>query len=121
MLARVRPAAPGPSSGGRLSEPVGSHLHYPEHLRGLVPHAVGRLFLIMSPSPDAFVDIFQVWERRVEAIGCHRSQGRHRPENQALLHTIAAERGRQSGFPLPEAFASSCLADPGTRLSKNGG
>ena len=72
--------------------------------RGLSPHRVAMLYLIMSDQPDTFVDIEPVWEQRMEALRQHVSQGRDRPEVEAFFRRIAGELGLKGGHQLAEGF-----------------
>lgn len=80
-------------------------LFYPEQLRnGLTPHRVEMLYLIMSDRPDTFVDIEPVWERRMEALRQHTSQGRDHPDMEAFFRRVTAELGMKSGYQRAEGF-----------------
>lgn len=80
-------------------------LFYPEQLRdGLEPHKPEVIYLIMSDSPDLFVDIGDIWATKWAALEKHRSQGRHLRENEEAMLRIAKENGDRSGLPLAEAF-----------------
>lgn len=80
-------------------------LFYPEHIQeGLRPHKPSVIYLIMSQSPGFFVDVSPVWEVKLRALHCHRSQGRHLPENDRETRRIAQDLGRKAGVQLAEAF-----------------
>ncbi len=80
-------------------------LFYPEQVRaGLAPHRVEMLYLIMSDQPDTFVEIEAVWDRRMEALRQHRSQGRDLPEMDDFFRRIASDLGIKGGCRLAEGF-----------------
>lgn len=80
-------------------------LFYPEQLeQGLSPHRVAALYLIMSDTPDTFVDIGPVWERRMTALSQHHSQGRDDPEMEQFFIRIAGALGKRAGCQLAEGF-----------------
>lgn len=80
-------------------------LFYPEQLRnGLNPHRVEMLYLMMSDQPDTFVDIEPVWEKRMDALRQHVSQGRDHPDMQPFFHRIASDLGARAGYRLAEGF-----------------
>ena len=80
-------------------------LFYPEQVRrGLAPHRVEMLYLIMSDQPDVFIDIAPVWDTRLAALRQHRSQGRDRPELEDFFRRIASDLGARGGCALAEGF-----------------
>lgn len=80
-------------------------LFYPEQTAaGLAPHRVEMLYLIMSDRPDVFVDVEPVWERRMEALRQHASQGRDQPEMEEFFRRIASELGAKGGYQVAEGF-----------------
>ncbi len=82
-----------------------SPLCEPEQVvEGLSLHKPDMLMLIMSSLPDLFVDIEPVFERRMEALSHHRTQGRHRPEVRPFFHQVAERLGTQGGYVLAEGF-----------------
>jgi LmbE family N-acetylglucosaminyl deacetylase len=47
----------------------------PEDLeRGLIPRQVTGVALALSPKPNTFIGIDRTWEKKVQALRCHRSQ-----------------------------------------------
>ena len=80
-------------------------LFYPEQLQaGLSPHKPEHLYFIMSQSPDTFVDISQVWARKIDAVHVYKSQGRHLPEVEPFFRHIAGELGAKVRVDLAEGF-----------------
>ena len=50
-------------------------LSYPEHeALGLEPHKVGEVFVSGPEEPEFFIDIHDTFEKKVDALMCHRSQ-----------------------------------------------
>lgn len=82
-----------------------SPLCEPEQVRkGLPIHRPEVLMLIMSQEPDVFVDIEPVFTLRMQALRQHVTQGRDRPEQEALFRRITGELGRRGGYRLAEGF-----------------
>jgi len=80
-------------------------LFYPDQVkRGLSPHRVGMLYLIMSDAPDAFVDVEPVWDQRMKALRQHVSQGRDHGDVEDFFRRIAGKLGDKGGFRLAEGF-----------------
>ncbi|MCS6907182.1 MAG: PIG-L deacetylase family protein [Anaerolineales bacterium] len=52
-----------------------AHLYFPELLEeGLEPHTVRELWVSLPVEPNVFLDVTPLWERKIEAILCHKSQ-----------------------------------------------
>ncbi len=80
-------------------------LFYPDQLqRGLSPHRVEMLYLIMSDQPDTLIDIEPVWQQRMAALRRHASQGRDRPDVETFFRRITGELGVRGGCRLAEGF-----------------
>jgi LmbE family N-acetylglucosaminyl deacetylase len=80
-------------------------LFHPEHVQeGLEPWKPDVLYLIMSGSPDAFVDISATWDAKWRAVRQHRSQGRDAEGMHDFFKAIAVELGGRSGLCLAEGF-----------------
>jgi LmbE family N-acetylglucosaminyl deacetylase len=79
-------------------------LAFPEHvLAGLQPHKVGQVWLFASDIADTYVDIADVFERKIEARLAHASQGD--PERVRTRFRERAETlSKPSGLPYAEAF-----------------
>lgn len=75
-----------------------------EHLE---PWTVPELWLMTGPTPNQYVDVTSVFERKVEALRLHTSQTAHFDDLAGLLRTWLAEHARAAGLPpgrLAEAF-----------------
>lgn len=80
-------------------------LFYPDQLeRGLSPHRVEMLYLVMSDAPDVFVNVEPVWEQRMEALRQHVSQERDHPDMEEFFRRIAGELGAKEKYRLAEGF-----------------
>lgn len=80
-------------------------LFYPAQIKaGLAPHKPDALYFIMSQSPNVFVDVQPVWERKLAAIQVHASQGRHLPGVENFFQRIAWQVGHIQGLALAESF-----------------
>jgi len=80
-------------------------LFYPDQLKqDLAPHRVEMLYLIMSDTPNVFVDIESVWDQRMSALRQHVSQGRDHPDMEGFFRGIAGELGDNAGCHLAEGF-----------------
>ncbi len=76
-----------------------SPLCEPEQVvEGLSLHKPDMLMLIMSSQPTLFVDIEPVFERRMEALSHHTTQGRHRPEVRPFFYQVAERLGTQGAM-----------------------
>lgn len=76
---------------------------FPELLaEGLEPHKVSELYLDLTLHPDTYVDISDTIDRKLAAVGCHRSQ--IGPDSITMVREWAAEAGARSGFAFAEAF-----------------
>ena len=62
------------------------------------------LYLIMSGSPDTFVDISAAWEAKWDAVRQHRSQGRDAEGMHGFFQSIALDLGGRSSLGLAEGF-----------------
>ena len=79
-------------------------LAFPEQvLAGLQPHKVGQVWLFASDIADTYVDIAEIFERKIEARLAHASQGD--PERVRTRFRERAETlSEPSGLPYAEAF-----------------
>lgn len=83
------------------------HLFYPEHLaQGLRPHKVKEVYIWGSDNPNTYIDITATFERKMEALACHKSQVRSWPWEQLKerMRGMAASYGKGRGMELAEAF-----------------
>lgn len=80
-------------------------LFYPDQLAaGLAPHRVSALYLMMSESPDCYVDISNTLATKVAAIRKHSSQWGEHPDLEGFFRRMAQDAGAHWGVPLAEAF-----------------
>jgi LmbE family N-acetylglucosaminyl deacetylase len=81
---------------------------HPELLdEGLEPHTVKEIWLMAMPTVGVAVDITDVFERKVAALACHKSQGGDDPAMAELLGGWARGSARAAGLPegsLAEVF-----------------
>ena len=80
---------------------------YPEHMKeGLQPHKVRQVYLWGSDQPDTFLDVTEYFDRKMEALFCHKSQvgdgsdGARRDRWKERYQ----EAGRKAGVELAESF-----------------
>ncbi|MFF8597273.1 PIG-L deacetylase family protein [Streptomyces sp. NPDC015220] len=82
---------------------------HPELLKeeGLGPWIVPELWLMTGPTPNQYVDVTAVFDRKVDALRIHTSQTAHFDDLAGLLRDWLAEHARAGGLPqgrLAEAF-----------------
>jgi len=82
---------------------------HPELLRdeGLEPWTVAEFWLLNSPAPNRYVDITEVFERKLDAIRAHVSQTQHHDDLAARMRERIAPNAAAAGLPaerLVEAF-----------------
>ena len=77
---------------------------YPELLeQGLEPHVVEQVYLVLSDTPDTWVDIADVLEAKIELICLHASQ--FPPDHTRKAFTrLAREAGELRGLAAAESF-----------------
>lgn len=83
------------------------HAHVELLAEGLEPHAVPEVWVAGLEPVDVFVDITDVLDRKVAALGAHSSQVSERFDPSVLLRDWAAETTSRLGLPdgrLTEAF-----------------
>ena len=81
-------------------------LSYPEHeAAGLSPHKVEEIYCWGSDDPNLCIDITSTFERKLQALQCHKSQiGGHRGRLEDRVRERAAILGKEKCIPLAEAF-----------------
>ncbi|MBX6341956.1 MAG: PIG-L family deacetylase, partial [Thermomicrobiaceae bacterium] len=80
--------------------------YFPEQVAAGYPsHVVGAAMLFGTDQPNAFVDIAEVFERKIAALELHVSQAGAFPGGlRARMRRRAEEAGRPAGLALAEAF-----------------
>lgn len=77
-------------------------LSYPEHEReGLAPHKVGEIFVVGPEEPEFFIDTSDVFEKKVDALMCHKSQVGD--DREAFVERLTTMTRRMSA-PAPEGM-----------------
>ena len=71
---------------------------------GLAAHAVRRLYLFWSERPDAYVDVSATFQRKLDALGEHRSQISDADRLFSRIREWAAEDGAAIGVEAAEAL-----------------
>ncbi|MFD8147161.1 PIG-L deacetylase family protein [Streptomyces sp. NPDC059708] len=74
---------------------------------GLEPWIVPELWLMTGPTPNQYVDVTPVFDRKVEALRIHTSQTAHFDDLAGLLREWLGEHARTAGLPagrMAEAF-----------------
>jgi LmbE family N-acetylglucosaminyl deacetylase len=85
-------------------------LYFPEHMRdGLKPCRVKRIFLFASDQPDFWVDIGVTIEKKIAALGHHRSQVIQWPRWEEWMRKRAQDAGASQGLKYAEAFKQLIL------------
>ena len=82
-------------------------LTFPELLEeGLEPHKVREVYLWGSDQPDTFIDVTDTFDKKVEALFCHRSQMGDPTDGdrRARWRQRYEEAGRRIDAPLAESF-----------------
>ena len=78
---------------------------------GLAAHAVRRLYLFWSERPDAWVDVTGTLDRKLAALGEHRSQIRDMDALATRIRSWAAEEGEPIGAGAAEALRVIVIDD----------
>jgi LmbE family N-acetylglucosaminyl deacetylase len=83
------------------------------NLEGLEPWEVGEVWLIGGPSPNHYVDITDVFDRKLTALQAHESQTAHRDRLEEEMRERLAPNSQAAGLPadrLVEAFQVVTIA-----------
>jgi len=82
-----------------------TRLVFPELLdEGLEPHQVKEIYLTGSNEPDAWVDISDTIDLKIEALREHKSQVGEWSELEQTIRERAAEMAKGQDFPVAEGF-----------------
>ena len=82
-----------------------TRLVFPELLdEGLEPHQVKEIYLTGSNEPDAWVDISDTIDLKIEALREHKSQVAEWTELEQTIRQRAAEMAAGHGYPVAEGF-----------------
>jgi len=85
-------------------------LYFPEHMKdGLKPCRVKRALLFASDQPDFWVDIGGTIEKKIAALGHHRSQVIQWPRWEEWMRKRAQDAGVHQGLKYAEAFKQLIL------------
>lgn len=80
-------------------------LYFADHMKdGLEPCRVKRALLFASDQPDFWVDIERTIEKKIQALGHHRSQVKRWPNWEEWMRKRAQEAGASQGLKYAEAF-----------------
>ncbi|HVB14310.1 MAG TPA: PIG-L deacetylase family protein [Candidatus Dormibacteraeota bacterium] len=78
---------------------------YPELLsEGLPPHSVREVLVTGTESPDHFVDVTTMVDRKFAALACHRSQQAPGQDVSARVRERMAKMGEPHGIAYAESF-----------------
>ncbi len=83
------------------------HLAYPDLLRaGIEPHKVKEVLLFHSDSPNIQFDITKMFDLKLAALRCHKSQVGNRDwhDLEKMLRAWAMEMAKGTDYELAEAF-----------------
>ena len=83
------------------------HLSFPEHKEmGLEPHKVSYIYMWGSENPDTRVDISDLLELKIQALGRHVSQvgGENGGDFRTFIREWAKRAGEELGVEFAEAF-----------------
>jgi LmbE family N-acetylglucosaminyl deacetylase len=101
--------ATGEATMGAVFPDARNPFAHPELLdqEGLKPWEVGEVWLIASPNPNHYVDVTDVFDRKLAALRAHQSQTAHRDRLAEELRERLAPNGQAAALPagrLAEAF-----------------
>lgn len=86
-------------------------LSFPEHLvEGLQPHKVLDIYLFGTSEPDTWIDIADVFDKKVEALRCHKTQIRNPEELEQRIRERAKQAAEGQNMELAEAFCRIQMA-----------
>lgn len=80
-------------------------LHFNEHeLEGLKPHKTGMILFWGTEEPDVFIDISEFMDRKLDSLGCHKSQLSGLDGAFERLRASGEQAGKHLGLKYAEAF-----------------
>lgn len=81
-------------------------LSFPELLeQGFMPHKVRELLFWGAEQPNFFSDVTNTFDRKLNALYCHKSQVTHFPKGwEDGFKSMHAQRAKDRGFELAETF-----------------
>ena len=71
---------------------------------GLEPHSVNTMYLFFTDKPNAWVDVSDTIDTKIDALRQHVSQLRKPEELEGMLRGWSAEAGKEIGTRAAEAF-----------------
>jgi LmbE family N-acetylglucosaminyl deacetylase len=81
---------------------------HPELLEeGYEPHTVGELWVVAFSAPNVAVDVTKTFDRKIEALRCHRSQVGEGEQLPTMIRSWLEPMGKAAGLPaggLAESF-----------------
>jgi LmbE family N-acetylglucosaminyl deacetylase len=92
--------------------------YYPEHFAaGLSPHAVAEIYFFAAAQPNVWIDVEPTFDRKLKALGCHRSQIKEPEAMAQMVRSWFAEWGQEKGMAYAERFRQlQIFHDPRQRL-----
>ena len=83
----------------------GSPRFFPELLsKGLEPHSANEFLFFGTHAPNHWVDITEVIDLKIEALGCHKSQKLEWMDVESFVRAHFSEMGKAAGYSYAEAF-----------------
>jgi len=81
------------------------HLFLPAQTgAGFSPHCPHEIYFTYPENPDLFVDISETLDKKLEALGQHRSQLEIHPNWKKMIAERALECGKKGSMPYAESF-----------------
>ncbi len=83
----------------------GSPRFFPDLLSGgLEPHSANEVLFFGTHAPNHWVDITEVIDLKIEALGCHKSQQLEWRDFESFIRAYCGEMGKVAGYTYAEAF-----------------
>lgn len=81
------------------------HLSFPELMaEGLEPHITPTVLMVNFNDHNFFVDITDMFDKKIAALAAHASQIPDMPEVEERMRRLAEADGKEAGMALAEAF-----------------